>query len=503
VHNGRMQRNIRRLIPARTAAAVLALALLLPACATNPATGRTEFNIVSEEQELAMGKETHEEILGEFAVYDEKPELNAMVERIGMKIAAGSPRPNLPWTFTLLDTPMVNAFAAPGGYIYVTRGILERLNSEDELAGVIGHEVAHVAARHTANSVSRATLAEIGLMTAAILAGEENTEKYGAVAMIGAGLLFARYSRGQETQADVLGTGYMAHSGWNPRGSENMLQALLRLEGGSVGSIERYFMDHPDPHKRVEDVRREIATLETTDATVTARSVNRGGFIRALDGMVTGNSTLDTTVRKGVVYNRSRGIVARPPDGWRAAVEPGSLFAFYPEQEATAVVYAQELTAEEIQEYGDAQAAVRAQLEEVGFKRAESKSFRSDNGQRGTIDNWSGQDDDGTKYYLQSAQRRAGDGAVVLLHISGARGESVLTDVLSNLEIDDDGVAEVDPPRLRVATARKGDTWRELARRTTGNPEDADDLAHINGFDFPSEIPAGMVLKLPQEIARE
>src|SRR6185503_2507858 len=187
----------------------------------------------------------HEEILNEFEVYEEKPELNAMVDRIGKRIAETSPRPQLPWTFTLLDTPMVNAMALPGGYVYVTRGILERMNSEDELAGVIGHEVAHVSARHSTASLSRGTLAQAGLVTAAVLAGEENTQKYGAIAMIGAGLLFTKYSRGQETQADLLGTKYMAGSGYNPRGSEYMLGAWQRLEGGRVSTLERYFMDHP------------------------------------------------------------------------------------------------------------------------------------------------------------------------------------------------------------------------------------------------------------------
>src|SRR6185503_19036917 len=134
----------------------------------------------------------HEEILNEFEVYEEKPELNAMVDRIGKRIAETSPRPQLPWTFTLLDTPIVNAMALPGGYVYVTRGILERMNSEDELAGVIAHEVSHVAARHSARSISQQQLAQIGLVIGSIVAGPAASQAYGGLVQLGAGLLFTR-----------------------------------------------------------------------------------------------------------------------------------------------------------------------------------------------------------------------------------------------------------------------------------------------------------------------
>lgn len=466
--------------------------LALAACATNPATGRTELNFFTEEQEIAIGKEAHDEILTEYDVYDEKPELNGLVDRIGQRIAAGSPRPNLPWTFTLLDTPMVNAMALPGGYIYVTRGILERMNSEDELAGVIGHEVAHVAARHSTASMSKGTLAQIGIVTAAVLAGEENTERYGALVLIGAGLLFTKYSRGQETQADLLGTAYMCRSGYNPHGSEQMLHALQRLEGGRVSGIERYFMDHPDPRKRADDVRREIATLEAEDPAVVQRNVDRAAFVRKLDGIVTGNNTRDTIVEDGVVYNRTYGLVARAPRGWRALPESGSLFALYPTTETQEVIYAQELTAEELADHDDPRDAVHEQLREIGLELVDSE-----NG----IDRWRG-DSDGTTVHVHSAQRRADDGAVAFLHLSAAESDAAaLRGVLRSLRIGDERARRMSPPRLRVQRSSRGDTWSGLAERMTGNPDDAADLAHINGFDYPSEVPAGLLLKLPERIA--
>jgi len=106
-----------------------ALILLIAiGCSTNPATGKREFNIVSEQQEIAMGQQSHDEVIKEFGLYREKPELNRMVEEVGRRIAADSDRPNLPWRFTVLDTPIVNAMALPGGYIYITHGMLQRIN---------------------------------------------------------------------------------------------------------------------------------------------------------------------------------------------------------------------------------------------------------------------------------------------------------------------------------------------------------------------------------------
>lgn len=481
----------------------LVLSLSLVACATNPATGRRELNLYSEEEEIAIGREAHDEILREFDVYDEKPDLNRLIDDIGQSVAAKSPRPNLPWTFTLLDTPMVNAMALPGGYIYVTRGILERMNSEDELAGVIGHEVAHVAARHSTHAMSTGTMLQIGLMTASVLAGEENTEKYGLVAWIGASLLFQKYSRQQETEADILGTKYMAGTGYNPLGAENMLRGLQRL-GGTPGFIERYFMDHPDPAKRVDDVRREIAALNATDQTILQRDLDRDRFVRALDGMITGNSTSSTTVRNGVVYNRTYGLVASPPRGWRAVVESGSLFAMY-RGEGEEVVYAQELSAEELEEFENPRAAVRKQLEDMGLTHVERFNGRDGSGEQWVVDVWEGKsEDEGTEYEVESTQHRVGDGAVVFLHIAAAGDEErgSLLEMLEDIRMDPDEVRGIKAPRLRVMQARSGETWESLARRATGKAANAADIAAINGFDFPSEVPAGMLVKLPEEVAQ-
>lgn len=487
----------------RHALLALVASLSLVACATNPATGRTELNFYSEEEEINIGRQANEEILREFYVYDEKPELNELVDTIGRRIAEKSPRPNLPWTFTLLDTPMVNAMALPGGYVYVTRGILERMNSEDELAGVIGHEVAHVAARHSTHAMSTASMAQIGVIAAAaILTEGKNFDEWATVGLLGAGLLFTKYSRQQETEADLLGTKYMASTGYNPIGSENMLQGLKRL-GGTPNFVERYFMDHPDPAKRVDDVRRQIASLQSADNTILERDMRRDAFIRALDGMVTGNGNSATTIRNGVVYNRTFNLVAEAPRGWRPVIESGSLFAMY-RGDGEEVVYAQELTKEDLAEHKNARAAVHAQLEELGMTHVEQFNRRIGSGETLTVDLWEAKDESGAEYEVESTEHRSGDGALVLLHIGRQydKTRSSLLDILEYVRIDAGEVRAIKQPRLRVMQVRNGDTWQSLAKRATGNAEHAAEIAAINGFDFPSDVPAGMMVKLPEEVAQ-
>ncbi|HEU4523250.1 MAG TPA: M48 family metallopeptidase, partial [Thermoanaerobaculia bacterium] len=280
----------------RTAFLLPLIVMLSVACSTNPVTGDREFNIVSEAQELQMGREAHQQVVQQFGVYDEKPELNRMVETIGRRLAANSDRPDLPWTFTLLDTPMVNAMALPGGYIYITRGMMERMNSEDELAGVLGHEIAHVTARHAAQRISRAQLAQFGMLLGAVVAGPQAMQQYGQLAELAVTLLFQRYSRGQETQADIVGTGYMAESRFNPIGAERMLMTLQRLDKSESSAIDRYFQSHPDPAKRVRDVRGKLQELRQTSG-ATWDEPSRTPYVPMLEGIITANSTENVVIR--------------------------------------------------------------------------------------------------------------------------------------------------------------------------------------------------------------
>lgn len=482
--------------------ATLAFTLvLLAACSTNPATGKRQFNIVSESQEIAIGQQSHQQIIQQFGVYDEKPELNRMVERIGRQLAAASERPNLPWTFTLLDTPMVNAMALPGGYIYITRGMLERINSEDELAGVLGHEIAHVTARHSAQQISRAQLAQFGMLLGAVVAGPEALQQYGQLAELGIGLLFQRYSRAHETEADLLGTGYMAEARYNPIGAERMLMTLQRLDKNRATGLDRYFMSHPDPAKRVRDVRQKITEMQGMLSAANIEPPNRTEYVRLLDGVITGKSTEHIVVRNNTIYDRGHNLVIEAPRGWIATTEPGVLFMLRPDtRNPSSYFIAQEVNARELQGR-NVQHAVRVRLEQMGLQYLGSRDARMASGERFPVDVWQGRTQQGV-VGVETTQFAHGDHAAVMMFVSPgvSRGSSPMAQVLADMRVSSREVRSVDPPRMNLGTVRSGESWADLARRATGNSRDAQAVANINGFDLNTNPPAGMLVKLPEEV---
>ena len=196
-------------------AAVAVVALVIAACATNPATGKKEISLMSEAQEIELGQQMDAEVRREMGVYNDV-QLQRYVESVGMRLARASQRPNLPWHFTVVDEPAVNAFALPGGYIYVTRGILPFLDDEAQLAGVLGHEIGHVTARHSAQQYTKATSAGVGLTLLSIFVPEARPLQ--GLPRPRWAFSFLKHGRDDELQADRLGVDYTAKTGWNPAG---------------------------------------------------------------------------------------------------------------------------------------------------------------------------------------------------------------------------------------------------------------------------------------------
>lgn len=483
----------------------LTLALTTVACSTNPATGKRQFNIVSESQEISIGQQSHQEIIRQFGVYDEKPELTRLVQNVGQRLAAASERPHLPWTFTVLDSPMVNAMALPGGYIYITRGMLENINSEDELAGVLGHEIAHVTARHSAQQISRSQLAQFGMVLGAVIAGPQVAQQYGQLAELGIGLLFQRYSRAHETEADLLGTGYLARTNFNPIGAERMLMTLQRLDKNPASGIDRYFLSHPDPAKRVRDVRAKVAELSGTgmlSASATAPP-DRSEYIRLLDGMITANSTENIVIRDGVIYDRAHGLAIRAPQGWIPTTAPGVLFAMTPRGSQNSQFIAQEIDTNQLQGR-NVQDAIRMRLQQMGLQYAGSRQASMASGERFPIDVWAGQTQGGV-VGVETTQFQHGDHVAVFMFISPNVSErnSPMSQVLQNIERNPARVRSVNPPRLRTGEVRRGESWADVARRATGNARDAEAVANMNGYDVQTAPPAGLAVKLPEEVIAE
>ncbi|MDH5199020.1 MAG: M48 family metalloprotease [Gemmatimonadota bacterium] len=264
----------------RSRLAILTVVVALTACAVNPATGKKEFMLVSESQELAMGKQYDQQLVVEMGLYDDQA-LAGYVQELGLKLAALSERPQLPWAFRLVDDPVVNAFAVPGGYIYITRGILANMSSEAQLVSVLGHEIGHVTARHTAQQMTQQQLFGLGLGVGAMFSPTIAGIASGAVQV-----LFLKFSRDDESQADELGFRYMRAARYDPREAADLFAQLARVSATAGSRLPEWQSTHPDPENRRAKALARAAALPATELSGTL--VRRDEYLNRLDGMVYG-----------------------------------------------------------------------------------------------------------------------------------------------------------------------------------------------------------------------
>jgi predicted Zn-dependent protease len=271
----------------RAQAARALLLLLLPAlaatgCATNPATGRSQLSFFGEEAELAMGRDVAEEIAASGAVYGDE-ELAGYVAEVGGRLAEASERPYLPWSFQVLDDPGINAFALPGGWVYVTRGILAHLESEAELAAVLGHEIGHVTARHSVNQMSKQILASAALLAASI--HDEDIARWAGLGELGLGLMFLQHGRSDERQADDLGLRYVLRAGYDPQEMPELFAMLERVgEAAAAGGLPTWLSSHPDPGARRVRIAEEVSRLQAAGAPLPER-IEREGYLERIAGL--------------------------------------------------------------------------------------------------------------------------------------------------------------------------------------------------------------------------
>jgi predicted Zn-dependent protease len=310
-------------------AAVLACVLMASSCAMNPVTGQRELVLVSEAQEIEMGRQGSAEVIGAIGLVQDAG-LQRYVNRIGQGMAAGSERPGLAWEFHVLDDASVNAFAMPGGYIFFTRGLLTHMTNEAQLASVLGHEIAHVTARHSVQQMSRQQLASLGLGLGSVLS--PTIAEYGQVASLGLGLLFLRYGRDHEIQADQLGFGYALEEGYDTREMASVFEMLRRdAQLAGVGRLPEWQSSHPDPGNRIQDVQRMVAA---SPANFAAMRVGQDEFLSHLDGMAYGENPRDGFFRGSRFLHPDLEFVLDFPDGWATQNAADAVTAISPNRDA-------------------------------------------------------------------------------------------------------------------------------------------------------------------------
>jgi predicted Zn-dependent protease len=295
----------------RTWAGVSLLAMLA-ACALNPATGQRQLALISEAQEVQLGRESAQQVEQTIGLVDDK-DLQAYVASIGGRLAAASERPGLPWRFNVVDDPTPNAFALPGGPIFVTRGMMSLMESEAQLASVLGHEIGHVTARHSVTMISRQQLAQLGLGIGGVLVPQ--LQPLGQALGMGLDLLFLKYGRDAERQADELGFRYANREDYNLEAMADVFASLQRMgELEERSALPSWLSTHPEPAERIEHVRAMLA-----EQTAAAQGrVGRPEYLKRLDGLVYGQNPRHGFFKEGVFYHPELRFQFAIPPRWQA-----------------------------------------------------------------------------------------------------------------------------------------------------------------------------------------
>jgi predicted Zn-dependent protease len=287
--------------------------LILGACSTNPATGNRQFAaLMSPAQEIEVGASEHQKIIKQYGIVDD-PRLTKYVEEAGRKVTTDTERPDVDYKFFILDSPIVNAFALPGGYIYISRGLLALANSEAEMASVLGHEAGHITGRHSAERYSRGVVTTLG---ASILSAAIGSQGASQAIGLGTNLYLSSYSRDQENEADTLGLRYMTRGGYDPQATPSFLYSLQRqseLEAQIAGQSNRppsYFSTHPATAGRVSKTKGEVQAYPQTG------KVGKATHLNVIDGMIYGDSAKQGFARGDDFYHPAMGFTFSVPNGF-------------------------------------------------------------------------------------------------------------------------------------------------------------------------------------------
>ncbi len=320
-----------------------ALTVILVKCAVNPVTGKKEIMLISENMEIGMGRDIDRALKMEYGLYQDA-QMRAYVAGVGQAMAPHTHRPHLQYHFAILDTPVENAFAAPGGYIYITRGLMAMLNSEAELATVLGHELGHVNARHSARQMTRSILVTLGILIAGELS--EDIRKITPVSMVAAQLLFLKYSRKDEYQADELGIQYATKINYSAGEMVNFFSSLQRLtasHGG--GGIPNFLSTHPLTPRRVERIKELLASEEYRQPEGAPRPrVARNTYLQKMDGIVYGMNPRQGFVEGNYFYHPDMQFAFAIPRGWKVGNTARQVTMVSPDEKAIMILQTEDTT---------------------------------------------------------------------------------------------------------------------------------------------------------------
>lgn len=460
--------------------------LFLGGCAQNPVTGQQDFVMMTEPQEISMGRRADADVRKQYHIYEDKA-LQDYIDRVGQCLAKSSDRPNLQYHFTVLDSPEINAFALPGGYIYITRGILAYLNSEAELAAVLGHEIGHVAARHSVRQASAAEAANLGITIASIFVPEINTNVGQNLTNLFGGALLSGYGREHELEADRLGAKYLARADYDPQAMIKVLTVLkdqelfdaeiAKQEGREPSHYHGVFASHPDNDTRLKQVVGEASHL-----TAAHPYEGHNAYLQQTVGLVFQDSDGQGVVRNNKFMHAELGLALSFPQGWHVQNLPNQLLATSPQSEAIIQLKADNKPDGTPQDYVRRMTGAREQIDTQDINHLPAAIATLTDSITGVIYL-------NHKAYVIQGKAKSRD-------MFNAHRDEMLATIRSFHALSDAERRQAKPLVISLITAKAGDSYAKFAENSPLGKNAESYLRLINGA-YPTGEPApGQLIKI-------
>ena len=470
------------------------LSVVVYSCARNPVTGKRQISLVSEAQEIEMGKAYDPQVVAQYGLYDDA-NLQRFITEKGKAMAAISHRPNLNYEFKVVDSPVVNAFAVPGGYVYFTRGIMAHFSSEAEFAGVLGHEIGHVTARHSAQQMTKQTLGQIGMIGGMIAVPElaQNSQMLSQAL----GLAFLKFGRDDERQSDKLGVEYSTQIGYDAKQMSKFFGTLAAMRGEAGASMPNFTSTHPNPGERKAKVM-QMAQAAQAATPGQDYKVGRDSYLRMIDGLVYGEDPKGGFVENSRFYHPVLKFQFPVPQGWQTANSPSQFQMGEPNGKAVMSLM--------LAQGNDLQAAANAFVQQTNAQVLDNKSATI-NGMPALVvlsqidQTPQGQPSNpqnllavltyfiqygGNIYQLNGITRKT----------DYSRYERTFVNTMSNFDtLSDPDKLNRQPERVKIMAANRSTTLQALLQQSGIPSNRMQELAVLNGMDLNATLSAGTLYK--------
>lgn len=467
-------------------------------CSRNPVTGKREIILMSKEQELAAGKESHPSIVASMGLY-ENQNLQAFINEKGKAMAAISHRPDLPYQFFIVDSPVVNAFAVPGGYVYFTRGIMAHFNNEAEFAGVLGHEIGHITARHSARQQTSQILGQVGAVAGMILLPEA-----GEAIQQGVGSLMLSYSRDHETESDKIGVGYSSKIGYDAHQMADFFGTLKKLSDASGHIIPTFQSTHPDPGNRQKKV--EAWATEYQQQNPGKYVIDRNEYLKRIDGIIYGEDPKQGFVEKDMFYHPVLKFQFPIPRNWQSQNSPQQ-FQMAPKDGKAVAIFT-------LAQGNSLEEAAQATLKGMGLEAKENQKTTINGNPALVVVSRQAPQQQQQGQPQQQQQRQTAENTVQVaswfIQYGGTiyviHGMSYLNKFDKYLDdfkqiaggfraLTDRDKLNREPERIQIKSVQRDGTLRSALEAYRMPADKMKDLEILNGIDLKDQVTRGMLIK--------